>query len=168
MEQTLKVLNGLTGSGLVEQYAIGGAMAAFFYSEAVVTEDLDAFILVNQPASNLVTLSPIYAFLKSRGATEHREHLLVAGTLLQLIPAYDPLTEEAVRQAVDRQVGQTGTRVLTAEHLIAIALKTGRAKDHARVATLLEEAAIDTARLTDILERHQLLEHWDRFKALHP
>lgn len=168
MEQTLKVLNELTGSRLVRQYAIGGAMGAFFYAEAVITEDLDAFILLGLPADGLITLSPVYEFLKSRGAQEQREHLLVAGTLLQLIPAYDALIEEAVHQAVDRQVGQTPTRVLTAEHLIAIALKTGRAKDFARVALLLEEAAIDTARLTDMLERHQLLEQWNRFKTPHP
>ncbi|HTD67867.1 MAG TPA: hypothetical protein VK846_15185 [Candidatus Limnocylindria bacterium] len=168
MEATLKILNEIETAGLVKWHAIGGAMAAYFYSEAVVTEDLDAFVLLAQPASGLLTLTPVYEFLKARGATERREHLLLAGTLLQVIPAYDSLTEEAVQQAVERQVGQTPTRVMRPEHLIAIALKTGRAKDHARVALLLEEADVDSALLTSILERHQLLDRWNQFKATQP
>jgi len=165
MEKTLQILNELEAAGVVTRYAIGGALAAFFYSEAVVTEDLDAFVLLAKPASGLVSLSPVYEFLKSRGAAEHREHLLIAGTLVQVIPAYDALTEEAVREAIERVVGRTPTRVMRPEHLLAIALRTGRAKDRARVALLLEEAEVDASRLTDILERHQLLDQWNQFKA---
>lgn len=168
MELALQFFNEMKVAGLVNQYAIGGAMAAYFYSEAVVTEDLDAFVLLAQPASGLLTLTPVYEFLKARGATERREHLLLGGTLLQVIPAYDLLTEEAVQQGVERKVGQTPTRVMRAEHLIAIALKTGRAKDHARVALLLEEADVDSALLSGILERHQLLDRWNQFKATQP
>ena len=164
MEQTLRILNELAGRKLVETYAIGGAMAAFFYAEAVVTEDLDAFVLVTPPPGALLTLTPVYDYLKSRGGVEQREHLVLAGTLVQLIPAYDALTEEAVRQAVERRVGQTSTRVMRAEHLIAIALKTGRTKDYARIALLLEEADVDSALLTDILSRHGLMDRWNRFK----
>src|SRR6266545_131318 len=132
MEQTLRILNELAAEKVVDAYAIGGAMAAFFYTEAVVTEDLDAFILFAQPSGGLVTMTPVYDFLKARGATERREHLVLAGTLIQIIPAYDALTEEAVGQAGERTVGQTPTRVMLPEHLIAIALKTGRPKDYAR------------------------------------
>jgi len=164
MEQTVHILNELAERKLVESYAIGGAMAAFFYAEAVVTEDLDAFVLIAIPAGTLLTLTPVYDYLKSRGAVEQREHLILAGTLVQLIPAYDALTEEAVRQAVERTIGQTSTKVMTAEHLIAIALKTGRAKDHARIALLLDEADVDPARLTDILTRHTLMERWTGFR----
>ena len=168
MEATLKTLNEMVAARLVERYAIGGAMGAYFYAEAVITEDLDAFVLLAQPVSGLVTLAPVYEFLKARGATERREHLLLAGTLVQLIPAYDALTEEAVHQSVERTVGQTPTHVMRPEHLIAIALKTGRAKDHARVAMLLEEADVDSALLNDILQRHQLSEKWNKFKAVAP
>ena len=152
----------------MSRYAIGGAMAAYFYAEAVVTEDLDAFILLAEPPSGLLTLTPIYEFLKTRGAIERREHLVLAGTLVQLIPAYDALTEEAVQQAIERRVGLTTTRVMRPEHLIAIALKTGRGKDQMRVALLLEEAEVDTPLLTGILERHQLLDPWKQFKLAQP
>ena len=74
MQKTLAILNELEAASLVERYAIGGAMAAFFYAEAVVTEDLDIFVLI-KVAGRLVTLTPVYDFLKQRGATEEREHL---------------------------------------------------------------------------------------------
>ncbi len=163
MQATLAILNELEPAGLVERYAIGGAMAGFFYAEAVVTEDLDVFVLLKTTGS-LVTLTSLYGFLKQRGATEEREHLWLAGTLVRLIPAYDALTEEAVREAVEKTVGQTSTRVMRVEHLIAIALKTGRAKDYARVALLLEEAEVDAARLRDIVVRHQLQDRWEKYK----
>jgi hypothetical protein len=166
MEQTIRILNELADRKLIESYAIGGATAAFFYSEAVVTEDLDAFVLIAEPPGALLTLTPVYEYLKARGAIEQREHLIIAGTLVQIIPAYDALAEEAVRQAVESEIGQTVTRVMRAEHLIAVALKTGRTKDHARIALLLEEAEIDSALLTDILFRHDLMHRWDRFKNL--
>lgn len=165
MEATLKILNEMEAAGLVKRHAIGGAMAAYFYSEAVVTEDLDAFVLLAKPISGLLTLTPVYEFLKAHGATERREHLLLAGTLLQVIPAYDALTEEAVQQAIAQRVGHTPTRVMRPEHLIAVALKTGRAKDHARVALLLAEADVDAALLMDTLQRHELMGKWNQFKA---
>jgi hypothetical protein len=163
MQKTLALLNELESAGLVERYAIGGAVAALFYAEPVVTEDLDVFVLF-ETSGNLVTLTPIYDFLKQRGATEEREHLWLAGTLVQLIPAYDKLTEEAVRDSVEQTVDQVRTRVMRVEHLIAIALKTGRAKDYARIALLLEEAEVDTTRLQEILARHHLQDRWERYK----
>jgi hypothetical protein len=163
MEKTLAILNELEAAGLVESYAIGGAMAAFFYAEAVVTEDLDIFVLIKTSGS-LISLSPIYDFLKQRDAIEEREHLWLAGTLVQLIPAFDALTEEAVREAVEKTVGQTKTRVMRVEHLIAIALQTGRAKDHARIALLLETADVNQTCLQDILARHDLQIRWEKTK----
>ncbi|MBI2929227.1 MAG: hypothetical protein HYY24_26480 [Verrucomicrobia bacterium] len=168
MEGALKIFNELVAVRLAEQYAIGGAMAGYFYSEVVITEDLDAFVLLSKPQSGLITLTPIYDFLRARGAVERREHLLLAGILVQVVPAYDALTEEAVRQAVPRQVGATPTRVMQVEHLIAIALRTGRAKDRARVALLLEEAPVDSERLSNILTRHDLNDRWKSFKQSSP
>jgi hypothetical protein len=163
MQKTLAILNELESAGLVERYAIGGAMAGFFYAEAVVTEDLDAFVLL-KPAGGMISLTPLYDFLKQRGATEEREHLWLAGTLVQLIPTFDALTEEAVREAVEKKVGDTTTRVMRVEHLIVIALKTGRAKDFARISLLLEQAEVDEARLSGILSRHQLHGRWEKYK----
>ncbi len=167
MEKTIKLLNDMEASAVVQRYAIGGAMGAVFYSEAVLTEDLDVFVLVAADGGTLLSLSPIYEFLKQRGAKERHEHLLIEGVLVQILPAYDVLTEEAVRKAVAHPYANESVKVMRVEHLLAIALKTGRPKDHARIAILLEEADIDHVLLEDILHRHELTTSWTRYKQTH-
>ncbi len=56
MEKTLQVLNALERDGLFRRYAIGGAMAATFYIEPVLTFDLDVFILLPKTPGDLLTL----------------------------------------------------------------------------------------------------------------
>lgn len=56
------------------------------------------------------------------------------------------------------------TRVFTAEHLAALALQTGRAKDKARLLQFVELGALDSNRFEAILKRHGLLEKWSQFE----
>ena len=44
MRQTLRVLNELESAGVLSRYVIGGAMAATFYVEPLLTFDLDVFV----------------------------------------------------------------------------------------------------------------------------
>jgi len=53
---------------------------------------------------------------------------------------------------------------MTAEHLMAIVLQTGRAKDHARLVLFVEAGIADMNRLRDILTRHSLLDAWTKFE----
>jgi hypothetical protein len=55
-------------------------------------------------------------------------------------------------------------RVFTAEHLAAIALQTGRAKDKARLLQFIEAGALDAARFQTIVARHGLVERWRQFQ----
>ena len=55
---------------------------------------------------------------------------------------------------------------MTAEHLMAIALQTGRAKDHARLVMFVEAGIADMDRLRDILARYSLLDAWTKFVDL--
>ena len=48
--------------------------------------------------------------------------------------------------------------------LVAIALETGRAKDHARILQFLEQSAVDRQTLKDIVERHGLSAKWSQFE----
>ncbi len=59
------------------------------------------------------------------------------------------------------------TWVMSAEHLVAIALRTGRAKDHARILQFLEQQAVDTGRLNGILVHHGLAAKWQQFERRH-
>jgi len=55
--------------------------------------------------------------------------------------------------------------VMRAEHLVAIALQTGRSKDHARILQFIEQNAVDRERLKGILEANGLSSKWEKFKA---
>ncbi|MEA3208897.1 MAG: hypothetical protein QOE70_1954 [Chthoniobacter sp.] len=79
-------------------------------------------------------------------------------------PPASPLVAEAVRDAVPREAAGLTTRVMTAEHLMAIALQTGRAKDHARLVMFVEAGIADMDRLHDLLARHSLLDGWVKFE----
>jgi hypothetical protein len=65
MKQTLEVISAMEAAGIIGRYAISGAVAAFNYVEAAVTEDLDILISFNwgtaEGLSGLITLTPIYS-----------------------------------------------------------------------------------------------------------
>jgi hypothetical protein len=79
----------------------------------------------------LLSVSPIYDYLTARGHKLEREYIVIAGWPIRFLPPNNALVEEALEQAVETQVEGVRTWVMTAEHLVAIALQTGRAKDFA-------------------------------------
>ena len=161
MKRTIEVLNELEQQGVFFRYAIGGAMGAIFYTEPFLTFDLDVFVVLPQTAGGLLSLTPIYDALRTRGYREQEnECVIVDGVPVQFLPAYNSLVEEALNQAQERTYENVPTRVLRSEHLVAIALQTGRSKDRERVRILREQAKLDMDLLADILKRHQLEEKW--------
>ena len=166
MEATLRVLNEMEAEGILRSYAIGGAMALLFHTEPVATFDLDIFCLVPE-SGPLVSLAPIYERLRSQGHEVAAEHVVIAGVPVQFIPAYNTLVTEALEQAEDKAFGQTPTRVLRLEYLIAIMLQTDRPKDRQRAAFLAATASFDNHRLEGILSRHQLTDAWNRIRSPH-
>lgn len=156
MERTLQVLNQLEQEGVLSRYAIGGAMGALFYIEPLMTFDLDIFVLLPQTPGGLLTLSPLYAALLTAGYATEGECVNIEGVPVQFLPAYNALLVEALEQAQERWYEATPTRVLRAEHLLAIALQTGRAKDQERVRLLREQATLDNDYLTALLMRYNL------------
>src|SRR5881296_157733 len=154
METTLQVLNDVERAGVVSRYAIGGAMGAMFYVEPVLTFDLDVFVLLPQSAGGLLTLAPLYEALRARGYAEEGECVNIEGVPVQFLPAYNALLEEALAEARETLYETTPTRVLRVEHLLAIALQTGRDKDRERVRLLREQAPLDRDELAGILARH--------------
>ena len=166
MESTLKVLNDLETQGVLTRYAIGGAMALLFHTEPVATFDLDIFCFIPE-SGPLITLAPLYDALKAGGHTIDAEHVVIAGVPVQFIPAYNPLVIEALSESQERTFGETPTRVLRLEHLLAIMLQTGRPKDWQRAAMVSASAPFDESRLLDILNRHGLTETWNRIRSPH-
>ena len=165
IKDTIAAINQMHADGVIERYAIGGAVGATFYLEPVATLDVDVFIDFRPEAGNLLASpQPIFDYLKARGGKMDGEYIVIAGWPVQFLPPANPLIEEALAQAVEKDVAGTPARVFTAEHLAAIALQTGRAKDKARLLQFIETAALDLALFQAILCRHGLQEAWERFE----
>lgn len=164
IQEVIKIINQMQADGVMERYAIGGAVGATFYLEPVATLDVDIFITLKAEAGTLlVSPQPMFDYLKARGGTMQGEYIVIAGWPVQFLPPTGPLAEEALREAVTRDVDGTPARVFTAEHLAAIALQTGRAKDKARVLQFVEAGTLDAARFQAVITRHGLTESWQRF-----
>lgn len=163
MKDTLAIIDQLHTDGVIGPYALGGAVAATFYLEPVATLDVDVFVLF-EPSALILTLTPIYEACAKLGYPPEGEAIQIEGWPVQFLPAEQPLLVEAVSEAEVRESDGLQTRVMSAEHLMAIALQTGRAKDHARLVMFVESGVADMARLNDVLARHSLLERWRKFE----
>ena len=164
MKTTLEVINQMQEDGVIGNYAIGGAVGATFYLEPVATLDIDIFVsFQQQPAGALISLTPLYDYLTSRGFKAEGEYIIIGGWPVQFLPPGNPLIEEALAQAVEAEVEGARARVMAAEHLAAIALQTGRAKDMARLLQFIESGSLDAAKLDGILQRHGLVAKWEQF-----
>lgn len=162
-QRVFEIIHQMQADGVVERYAIGGAVGATFYLEPVATLDLDVFVVF--PARGLlVDPAPVFDWLAARGGVMEGEYIVLEETPVQILAAGSPLVEEALREAVETDVDGAPVRVFTAEHLAAIALEVGRAKDKARLLQFIEEGALDATRFESILARHGLLDRWQTFQ----
>ena len=157
MKKALLALNSIKQSGVIDDYAIGGAIAASFYIEAINTEDVDVFLFVSASENSiLLSLRPIYDALEQLGGRIEKEYIVIGDWPIQILPAYSPLVEEAIIKATTVQYGNIETRIFTAEHLCAIALDTGRMKDFYRVASFIEQGKVDRLVLNQLVIRYKL------------
>jgi hypothetical protein len=117
-----------------------------------------------EPGQLLVSPKPIFDYLASRGCSMKGEYVMIAGWPVQFLPPTSRLVEEALAEAVEADVDGVAARVFSAEHLAAIALQTGRAKDKARLLQFIEEGAFDSARFQEIVRRHNLADAWAKFE----
>jgi hypothetical protein len=112
----------------------------------------------------LVSLGPIYDYLKERGGRVEEEYIVIGGWPVQFLPPSDALEQEAVAESVETTVEGVATWIMTAEHLVAIALRTGRPKDYNRILQFLEHDAVDRGKLLNILDHHTLAVQWKQFE----
>jgi hypothetical protein len=165
MKATLEAINQMQADGVFGKYAIGGAVGATFYLEPAATLDVDIFVILPTAASGLLlSLSPIYDYLKGRGGMVEDEHIVIGDWPVQFLPAGDDLELEALAEAVPTTIEDVGTWVMTAEHLAAIALRTGRPKDHNRILQFIEQGAVDRKKLALLIDRYNLAGKWKQFE----
>lgn len=165
IKQVITTLNQLQTDGVIEQYAIGGAVGATFYLEPITTLDIDVFVALKAvPGTGIISPKPIYDYLTARGCMIEGEYIIMGGWPVQFLPPNSTLVEEALAHSVARDVEGTPARVFTAEHLAAIALQIGRAKDKARLLQFIEAGILDAPRFQVIIARHRLIDQWQRFE----
>src|SRR5262249_32267815 len=108
--------------------------------------------------------SPIYDYLKLRGGKVENEYIVLGRWPVQFLPASDALEMEALNEAATIDYEGTTTRVMKPEHLVAIALRTGRLKDRYRIIQFISERAVDSNKLRDVITRNGLSDKWLDFE----
>ena len=158
------MLNEMQRAGVVRNYALFGAVAQMRYTDPVAT--LDADVLVALPtADRLDALSGIYEFCAARGYRPEGEAIRVGAWPAQFVPAFNPLTEEAMEQAATADFEGVTLRVVGADHLAVIALSVGRAKDFTRILALPESGSASRESIGCLAARHGLADAWRRFEG---
>lgn len=92
------------------------------------------------------------------------QFIIIEGWDVEFVPPTTPLVEEALERGVERDVNGVPTFVFTAEHLAAICLQVGRAKDHDRVMRFVDAEVLDEEMFEAILSRHGLMDKWHQFQ----
>ena len=165
IKEAITMINQMQADGVIGRYAIGGAIGATFYLEPVSTVDLDIFVALSPPPGQfIISLQPIYEYLKNQGAVPEGEYILVSGWPVQFLVPNSPLVDEALTDALETNLDGEPVWVFQAEHLAAIALQTGRPKDKARLLQFIEEGVVSIEQFEKIVEKYKLETQWARFK----
>lgn len=162
----IESLEEMQVEGIIDKYAIGGAFAAVLHAEPIATIDLDIFFVFKKKQSGpILSLDELYAFAKKKGFSFDHEFIDIHGWLIQFVESgNNKLWLEAVETANPIDIGNRETFVVDKEHLIAMWLYAGRAKDYQKIALFVEAEIIDLPRLNLILQRYGLAEKWEKEK----
>lgn len=153
----IAAIEDMKRDGVIDEYAVGGAMAVTFWSEPTTTYDLDVFVTI-QSGGLLVSLQPIYAWAASRGFRCSQEHIEIEGLPVQMLPAPNALAEEAINTAAELDYAGQSVRVIRPEYLVAMWSEGSArsAKRMARAAALMEDVEMDRALLDELKRRYKL------------
>jgi len=162
VKKTLAVINELKKQGIIEDYAIGGGIAAIYYIEPILTYDLDIFVILPQAkGKRVIDLSALFDSFRQKGYLWEKEHLIIEGVPVQFIPA-DELETEAISNAPNVDYEGTKTKVFSAEYLIAVLVRAGRTKDIEKVEKILEQSTVKYKKLKSILSEYKLLSKYEK------
>ena len=152
----------MLAAGVVEDYALFGAVAQMRYTEPVATLDADVLVAVPSP-DRLDVLDRVYEFCRGKGYLPEGESIRVGEWPVQFIPTFSPLAGEALREAETADFEGVPLRVVRAEYLAILALSVGRAKDFTRILALLESGSVSRRQIDELAARHGLADDWRRF-----
>src|SRR5213596_2621998 len=151
LADVLRAANELVSAGLIKDFALGGALAAIYYTEPVTTYDAD-IIFVPSDKTLSAGIPAIYSHLQSKGWRVEREHLLIKDFPVQFLAA-SGLTEEAVCEAKPIEYEGVPAKVFRPEYIITIAASIGRLSRKTKpVADLDAQKGIPTARISEEID----------------
>lgn len=158
-------LNDLKDTGIIRDYAVGGATAVMFYAEPTRTYDVGVFVVLTGTAESALTpLSDIYRWAEDGGFETKSEHVMIHGVPVQFLPAHNSLAQDAVGAALTHDYEGVPVRVIAPEHLVAMAFQAGGSRRRERGWLLIESGKIDRTKLRELLARHHVDEDIDNEK----
>lgn len=95
----LTVLARMKADGVIEDFAVGGAMAVSFWTEPIATQDLDVVVTLAVEAHPLDPLRDVFDWLTKHEFQLEGEHAMIAGVPVQFLAAWSALVTEAVKTA---------------------------------------------------------------------
>lgn len=146
----LRVLNDMKRTGVVEDYAVAGAMALVFWTEPIPTFDLDVLVFLPGDEATIVSLEPLYRWAAERGYTTQAEHVMIERVPVQFLPAHNELADEAIERAETVEYEGVSVRVVRPEH------RARTLKRRERAAALMESGAVDRTVLGELFKRFSL------------
>jgi hypothetical protein len=157
----LFLLNRLKGDGVIDDYAIAGAVAVGLWTEPVATQDLDVIVSIASETHPLDPQRPLFDWLDRHGHPLEGEHVVIAGVPVQFLAAWSPLVREAVATAAEAVYDPDDPRsptirLIRPTYLVAMwqadqGADTPRRRE--RAARLREAGLVDDVLLTALLSR---------------
>jgi hypothetical protein len=157
----LILLGRLKTEGVIQDYAIGGAVAVSLWAEPVATQDLDVIVTVAGAAHPLDPLRALFDWFDRHGATLDGEHVIIAGVPVQFLLAWSPLVSEAVSTAAETAYDPADPesptiRLVQPTYLVAM-WQTDQGADtprrRERAARLREAGLVDDVLLSELRSR---------------
>jgi hypothetical protein len=109
VRNTIAAINQMQADGVIDRYAIGGAVGATFYLEPMATLDVDVFITIQPEAGSLIA-SPqrIFDLTKILQSKRGFRQRLAARPIEEKLAMLDALREQALTVRSARVKSQTG------------------------------------------------------------
>ncbi len=154
----IAAIEDLKERGLIQDYALFGAVAQAFWDEAIPTFDLDVLVLFGGQPGLLIDMAPLYDWARQRGYQAQAEHIIISEIPVQFVPAPDALHEEAIQSASVLDFDGIPVRVVRPEYLIATWLQPPANQSHRkeRAARLRQSGQVDEELLGTLMERYNL------------
>lgn len=163
LKEVLISLNDLKTTGIIRDYAIGGAYAAAFYDIPMTTYDLDVLIALRTEND----YHKLYKYFRTKGAKIENVYIFISDMPVQFLPNYiSPLFNSAIEESNVVDFEGVLCKIVSIEYLVLLLLTAFRRKDRIRIEGLLDRANRDL--LSNLIKRFDNGENtlYERYKSI--